>query len=44
LARVISEASGSDGVPRVVFAEGEGRINADLTLGVDEIGQATAGE
>jgi hypothetical protein len=35
LARVISEASGSDGVPRVVFAEGEGRINADLTLGVD---------
>jgi hypothetical protein len=35
LARVISEASGSDGVPRVVFAEGEGRINADLTISVD---------
>jgi hypothetical protein len=35
LARVISEAPGSDGVPRVVFAEGDGRINGDLTLGVD---------
>ncbi|MCA3416183.1 MAG: class I SAM-dependent DNA methyltransferase [Roseomonas sp.] len=35
LARVISEAPGSDGVPRVVFAEDEGRINADLTIGVD---------
>ena len=35
LARVISEAPGSDGVPRVVFAEDTGRINADLTLGVD---------
>jgi hypothetical protein len=35
LARVISEAPGSDGVPRVVFAEDEGRINADFSLGVD---------
>ena len=35
LARVVSEAPGSDGVPRVVFAEDTGRINADLTLGVD---------
>ena len=35
LARVISEAPGSDGVPRLVFAEDTGRINADLTLGVD---------
>jgi hypothetical protein len=35
LARVTSEAPGSDGVPRVVFAEDEGRINADLTIGVD---------
>ena len=35
LARAISEAPGSDGVPRVVFAEDTGRINADLTLGVD---------
>lgn len=35
LARVISEAPGSDGLPRVVFTEDEGRINADLTIGVD---------
>ncbi|MCA3317840.1 MAG: class I SAM-dependent DNA methyltransferase [Roseomonas sp.] len=35
LARVISEAPGSDGVPRVVLTEEEGRINADLTIGVD---------
>ena len=35
LARVISEAPGSDGVPRVVFAEDSARINADLTIGVD---------
>jgi hypothetical protein len=35
LARVISEAPGSDGVPRVVFAEDEGRINADFSVGVD---------
>ncbi|MCA3280569.1 MAG: class I SAM-dependent DNA methyltransferase [Roseomonas sp.] len=35
LARVVSEAPGSDGVPRVVLAESEGRINADLSIGVD---------
>jgi len=35
LARVISEAPGSDGVPRVVFAEDTGRINADFSIGVD---------
>ena len=35
LARVISEAPGSDGVPRLAFSEAEGRINGDLSLGVD---------
>ena len=35
LATLVSEAAGSDGVPRVVFTETEGRINADLTTGVD---------
>jgi hypothetical protein len=35
LARVVSEAPGSDGVPRVVFAEDTGRINADFSVGVN---------
>jgi hypothetical protein len=35
LATVVAEAAGADGVPVVELAEAVGRINADLTLGVD---------
>jgi hypothetical protein len=34
LARVVTEAPGSDGVPLVVISEEYGHINADLTLGL----------